>query len=267
MKWLRRAALAVLVVVLLATLAAWLALRASLPALDGERAVPGLAAPATITRDAIGVVTIDAASQADAYRALGWVHAQERYFEMDLMRRTAAGELAGLFGPMAVDVDREVRVHRMRARLTAHLDAFAGGHADALRAYADGVNAGLAAMEARPWPYLLLGEQPAPWTVVDTPLVGIAMYFDLQDERNADELALWKVRPHLPPALHALLTHGGSRWDAPMQGQALGPAPLPGAVVIIAMIGSPASSVAMACAGDNCASTAFCSGVAAASIR
>ncbi|HEU4813782.1 MAG TPA: penicillin acylase family protein [Xanthomonadaceae bacterium] len=228
-KWLVRGALALLILIVLLIIAAWLALRASLPALEGEQPLTGLAAPATITRDAIGVVTIDAASEADAYRALGWVHAQERFFEMDLMRRTAAGELAELFGPMAVDVDREIRVHRMRGRLTGHLDAFAGHHADALRAYADGVNAGLDALDAKPWPYLLLGEQPEPWTVVDTPLVGIAMYFDLQDEQNADELALWQVWPHLPPALYALLTHDGSRWDAPMQGQARGPAQLPSA--------------------------------------
>ena len=82
-KWVLRGVLAVLGLLLVGALAAWLALRASLPVLDGERTVPGLSAPATVTRDALGVVTIDAASEADAYRALGWVHAQERFFEMD----------------------------------------------------------------------------------------------------------------------------------------------------------------------------------------
>ena len=90
-RWLLRGVLALLGFLLLGALAAWLALRASLPMLEGEQAVPGLSAPATVTRDAIGVVTIDASSEADAYRALGWVHAQERYFEMDLMRLSAAG--------------------------------------------------------------------------------------------------------------------------------------------------------------------------------
>ena len=52
-------------------------------------------------------------------RALGYVHAQERYFEMDLLRRTAAGELAELFGPVAIDTDKEHRVHRLRARVEA----------------------------------------------------------------------------------------------------------------------------------------------------
>ena len=65
----------------------------------------------TIERDALGVVTITATSQADAMRALGRVHAQERYFEMDLMRRSAAGELSALFGPKAIDADKRMRVH------------------------------------------------------------------------------------------------------------------------------------------------------------
>ncbi len=75
---------------------------------------------------------------------------RERYFEMDLMRRTAAGELAGLFGPVAVGIDSERRVHRIRARVTGHLDAFAGDRMPQLQAYADGVNAGLGSLHVRP---------------------------------------------------------------------------------------------------------------------
>ena len=227
-KWMLRGVLALSGLLLVAALVAWLALRGSLPVLDGERSLAGLSAPATVARDAVGVVTIDAGSEADAYRALGWVHAQERYFEMDLLRRTAAGELAELFGPMAVDVDRAARVHRLRARQQGHIDRFTGASTGQLLAYVEGVNAGLQALEARPWPYLLLRAEPEPWDLVDTPLVGMAMYFDLQDEANVDELAWWRVRPHLPPALHALLRHGGSTWDAAMQGEARGPAVLPG---------------------------------------
>ena len=113
---LKRIALLLLAILLLLVLAAWWAMRGSLPALDGELALPGLSAPVTVTRDALGVVTIEAANAVDAARALGYVHAQERWFEMDLMRRSAAGELAALFGPIAVDVDRQHRVHRLRER-------------------------------------------------------------------------------------------------------------------------------------------------------
>ena len=125
-RWCLRLALLLLLSVALAALAGWWALRASLPQLDGNAGLPGLAAQATVTRDALGVATIDAGNEADAMRALGYVHAQERYFEMDLMRRTAAGELAALFGPVALDADRTHRVHRMRARIASSFDAIVG---------------------------------------------------------------------------------------------------------------------------------------------
>ncbi|MFC5578601.1 penicillin acylase family protein [Lysobacter niabensis] len=228
-KWIRRGLLALLLLLVVVALSAWWLLRGSLPRLEGELAVPGLSAPVAVQRDKLGVVTIDAANEADAMRALGYVHAQERYFEMDLLRRTAAGELAGLFGPIAVDVDREHRIHRFRARVDANLDAIIGTHQPGMQAYVDGVNAGLRDLKVRPWPYLLLRTQPQPWQLSDSPLVAYAMYFDLQDGGNARELALWKMRPHLPAALFRLLTHDGSQWDAPLTGGPRGDAVLPGA--------------------------------------
>ncbi|WP_407351287.1 penicillin acylase family protein [Luteimonas sp. R10] len=229
LRWLKRSALLVVLLLAIALLATWWLLRGSLPALDGEVALPGLSAPVTVSRDALGVVTIDAANETDAIRALGYVHAQERYFEMDLMRRTAAGELAALFGSIAVDTDRRHRVHRMRARVEAGLAGIAGERLPQLQAYAAGVNAGRDALRARPWPYLLLGQSPQPWTPADSALAGFAMYFDLQDAENERELALLRMRPHLPPALYDLVTHDGSRWDAPLAGRPRGDAILPGA--------------------------------------
>ena len=89
-----------LAVLLLAAigLAAWghRSLRASLPQLDGEARVPGLSAPVIVERDADGVPTIRGASRADVARAMGFLHAQDRFFQMDLLRRRAAGELAEL---------------------------------------------------------------------------------------------------------------------------------------------------------------------------
>ncbi|MDH7454639.1 penicillin acylase family protein [Luteimonas composti] len=228
-RWLKRIGLLAIALVLLAGLLAWWLLRGSVPPLDGELELAGLSAPAEVRRDAIGVVTIDAANEADALRALGYVHAQERYFEMDLLRRASAGELAELFGERALDLDRRHRAHRMRARADAHLDAMAGDRLPLLQAYADGVNAGLAALRTRPWPYLVLRQRPLPWRPADTLLAGYAMYFDLQDAGNANELALWKLQPHLPTPLYALLTHPGSSWDAPLLGESFGDAPLPSA--------------------------------------
>ncbi|UHQ21987.1 penicillin acylase family protein [Lysobacter sp. 5GHs7-4] len=230
--WIKRGLLALLVVALVAAAGAWWLLRGSLPQLEGELALRGLSAPATVQRDAHGVVTIDAASEVDAIRALGYVHAQERYFEMDLLRRTAAGELSALFGPIAVEVDQRRRMHRLRARTEQHLGSFAVDQRALLQAYTDGVNAGLGDLRARPWPYLLLRTEPERWQLADSALVGYAMYFDLQDADNTRERALWKLRPNLPPALYALLTHDGSSWDAPLFGNARGDAALPDAATL-----------------------------------
>ena len=231
-KWIRRVLVALVLVLLAAVLAGWWLMRGSLPRLDGELALPGLSAPVTVQRDANGVVTVDAANENDAMRALGYVHAQERYFEMDLLRRTAAGELAALFGPVAIDTDKRHRVHRMRARVMQHMDAILGDKRGMAQAYVDGVNAGRAALKVRPWPYLLLRTQPEPWTLADSALTGYAMYFDLQDARNERELSMWRLRPHLPPALFALLAHDGTSWDAPLAGRPRGDATLPDASTV-----------------------------------
>ena len=77
-KWIRRVLVALVLVLLAAALLGWWLMRGSLPRLDGELALPGLSAPVTVQRDANGVVTVDAANENDAMRALGYVHAQER---------------------------------------------------------------------------------------------------------------------------------------------------------------------------------------------
>ena len=216
-------------IVLLAVLVLWLLLRGSLAELDGERPLPGLAGKVTVERDALGVVTITAGNKADALRALGRIHAQERYFEMDLMRRSAAGELSALFGAKAIEADKRMRVHRLRARTEAHLQDALGSDPAAVRAYVDGVNQGLGSLAVRPWAYLLLRQAPQPWQASDSVLAGLAMYADLQDPSNQSELALQRIRAVVPPALYALLAHDGSEWDAPLAGAARGNAPLPDA--------------------------------------
>lgn len=227
-----RLVLALIVLALLATLVAWWMLRGSLATLDGELPLDGLSAPVTVARDALGVATVEAANEADAARALGFLHGQERYFEMDLLRRSAAGELSALFGPLALERDKTVRIHRLRARVDDSLRQIAGDRLPVLEAYRDGVNAGLLALDRKPWPYLLLQADPEPWTVPDIALVGYAMFFDLQDETNSRELALWRIREHLPAPLYDLIATDGSEWDAPLFGEARGNAALPGAEAV-----------------------------------
>ena len=223
-----RLVLLLLLLLALVVLVGWWALRGSLAIVDGELRLPGLSAPVTVERDALGVVTIHAANEADAARALGYVHGQERFFEMDLLRRSAAGELSELFGPVALDKDKSVRVHRLRALVAQNLDAIAGARMPVLAAYTQGVNAGLSGLRVRPWPYLILGLKPRPWQPADTALSGYAMFFDLQDESNSRELALWKIRQVVPDVLYQLIHADGTEWDAPLEGDARGNVSLPG---------------------------------------
>ena len=88
----------------------WVVLGRSLPATDGSLSLAGLTQPVTVTRDGLGVPTIRAQSRLDLARATGFVHAQERFFQMDLQRRQPAGELSALVGAVALPVDREMRV-------------------------------------------------------------------------------------------------------------------------------------------------------------
>ena len=207
--------------------AAILLLRGSLAQLDGTATLPGLQAQVTIDRDALGVVDILAENETDALRALGFVHAQERYFEMDLLRRTAAGELAALFGPVAVEADRVRRQHRIRSRAVALVESLPPATRARLVAYSEGVNAGLDALSVRPWPYLLLRQPVQPWRAEDSALVVYAMFFDLNDSSNRRDLDRQRMREALPPALYDVLDRRGSDWDAPIAGESFGDATIP----------------------------------------
>jgi penicillin G amidase len=215
---LKRLSWLVLLLLALVPALAWWLLHDSLPRLDGELGAAGLGAAVSIERDALGVATIAGQSRNDVAYALGFVHAQERYFEMDLMRRAAAGELSELVGAAALKMDERRRPFRMRARAAAVLAAAAPDDLAALQRYADGVNAGLATLGSRPWEYWLLRSAPRPWTTTDCILVMDAMFFDLNDSTNARELGFAKIRAALPESAYELLSVGGGPWDAPLLG-------------------------------------------------
>lgn len=198
-------------------LAALLAVRGSLPRLDGERQVAGLGAPVTVTRDSLGVPDVAAADRRDAALALGWLHAQDRFFQMDLQRRSAAGELAALLGPALVGTDREHRLHRFRPRALEVVARLGAGDRALLDAYTAGVNAGLDDLRARPWEYLLLRQRPQPWRPEDTVLCIHAMFLDLGLANARTEAAWGAARDALPPALSAFLLPRANRWEAPLQ--------------------------------------------------
>ncbi len=203
-------------------------LRASLPQVDGERVVAGLAAPVTVERDGLGVPTVRASNRIDAARALGFLHAQERYFQMDLMRRQAAGELAELFGSLAVPVDQDHRRHGLRDVARRSLAAGSPRDRAILNAYAEGVNAGLGALGGPPFEYLLVQQDPAPWKPEDSLLVALAMFIELQQPEGTRELSLGVMHDLLPGPLFEFLSQSGSEWDAPLVGEPMATPPIPG---------------------------------------
>ncbi|MDR7268031.1 penicillin amidase [Pelomonas saccharophila] len=227
MKWLKRILIGLLALVLLLALAIWLTLRSSLAQLDGERAVPALSAPTELQRDARGYLTITAESRLDVARALGFVHAQERFFQMDLMRRNAAGELSALVGAKALPLDKSRRLHRFRHRAEAGIAALPADERALLDAYVSGVNAGLAGLSARPPEYLLLRQQPQPWVAADTVLVAYGMYLDLQGSQGRDDVATGLLREAVPEDWYAFLTQHSADWQAAMDDSRMTVVPLP----------------------------------------
>ncbi len=206
-----------LVLLLVLGAAGLLTLRGSLARLEGQRPLAHLDGPVSVSRDELGVPDIVAASRRDAARALGYVHAQDRFFQMDLMRRAAAGELAALLGPALLDTDRDARRHGFRRRAGRALAALPEADRELLHSYAEGVNAGLAHLRSRPWEYWVLQQQPQPWSPDDTFLVLAAMFLDLSYSTVNFEAHLAQAVHALKPELVPLLLPEGSDWDAPLQ--------------------------------------------------
>jgi penicillin amidase len=207
-------------------------LEASLPQLDGERRLAGLAAPVSIERDDLGVPTIRAGSRLDAVRALGFLHAQDRFFQMDLLRRQAAGELAQLVGFGAVRLDKGHRLHRFRAVARQVVARAKPEDRALLEAYAAGVNAGLAALGDKPFEYVALIAKPAPWKPEDSILAVHAMFLELNDGTGSRESELGELQRMVPPAMFDFLAPRGTEWDAPLVGAAIPAPPIPGPEVM-----------------------------------
>lgn len=234
-KRLRLLASAVSILVVVAALVlAWIfwRVRASRPQLDGTAAVAGLTGPVAVERDALGVPTIRAASRVDAARALGWLHGQDRFFQMDLLRRSAAGEIAELFGPRALPRDRRIRLHGFRALARQVVERLEPSHRALLAAYSEGVNAGVAALRERTFEYLMLRQPPAPWRMEDSVLVVYAMTIDLQFEDGGYERTLMALRDEYGAGSLAFFAPVVTPADTALDGSTAPAAPIPSPKVI-----------------------------------
>jgi penicillin amidase len=215
---LRFTGIGLIIVVVLLAVSSTLLLRGSLPRLSGEVPVAGLSARVQVTRDNLGVVDIAAASRRDVASALGYVHAQDRFFQMDLQRRAAAGELASLFGSAALSSDRDTRRHRFRWRAEQLLDTLGEEQRGVLEAYSAGVNRGLDDLRVRPFEYLLLRQKPLRWKPEDSFLTLYAMFLDLSLVTARSDAARGAVHDAFPAGLAEYLLPRANRWEAPLQG-------------------------------------------------
>ncbi|MDY0746666.1 penicillin acylase family protein [Paucibacter sp. R3-3] len=223
---LRRLLLGLLVLVLLLAIALYLGLRGSLPTYDGQLK-SGVSAPVKVERDERGYATITAGNRVDAARALGFTHAQERFFQMDLLRRNAAGELSALVGAKALPLDKSRRINRFRHRAELALAASSPEEQKLLLAYAEGVNEGLAQLSVRPFEYGLLRQAPKPWRPEDSLLAVLSMYLDLQGAQGRDELAMGALKDAVPAEWYAFFTQLGGDWQQAVDGSVIEPVAIP----------------------------------------
>jgi penicillin amidase len=195
-------------------------LHRSVPQLDGTVKLDRLTAEVRVCTDAHGMPVIDAANRADAVRALAYVTARDRLFQMDLMRRKSAGRLAEIFGVMALDNDIKARTygfHRVAKAITAKLPP---DHRRYLQAYADGVNSYIAESGKLPFEFTVLGYQPEPWIPEDTLLVVLGMFEILTAGEERGERMLSVMEETLPEDVVRFLTPDTDAYTEQLQKQA-----------------------------------------------
>src|SRR5688572_6012924 len=198
----------ILYILLLASLIAaggYLWLRRSLPQTEGNVTVSGLAGGVEILRDAYGIPHIFASTIDDAYFALGYVHAQDRLWQMEMNRRIATGRLSEILGPGALESDRFLRTLGLRRVAEANLKHFDAETRRVLDAYSGGVNAFLAASPVLPPEFWLLRVSPEPWSPADSVGWMKMMAWDLGGNWRA-ELLRMQLAKALPMArIHEFL--------------------------------------------------------------
>jgi penicillin amidase len=208
--------LALILAVLIVGLYLVSVVRGALPELDGQLKVSGLAAPVTVTRDQHGVPTIEASSLEDLFFAQGYVTAQDRLWQMDGMRRFAAGELAEILGQTQLPHDRQQRILGLRTVARRSLELANPRDRSFFEAYARGVNAYLDSHRERlPIEFRLLRYTPKPWTAEDAVLMGANMVQELNHGAYRTALRREKILAKIGPELTSDLFVNSSWHDRP----------------------------------------------------
>src|SRR5436305_8771254 len=186
--------LVVLVASIVAVAYAWYVAHAALPQLDGRIAIHGISASIAVTRDSHGVPTIQAASLEDLFFAQGYVTAQDRLWQMDVMRRFGSGELAEILGEPLLKIDREQRILGLRAAARKSLEMSSPRDRTFFEAYARGVNAFISQHRDRlPIEFRILHYSPKPWLAEDSVVIANQMVKDLNYHYFFHALAREKI--------------------------------------------------------------------------
>lgn len=160
------------------------------PVIEGEITVPVLEQEVNVTRDDYGVPHINAKSEADLYRAQGYVQAQDRLFQMDLARRQASGRLAEVVGEAAVENDKFFRAFSLRYAAELSWGSYDTEAKRVLEWFAEGVNAFIKEGNFS-YEFSLLGYEPEPWTPIDSLTIGKFMAYDLGGNWNLLAFRHW----------------------------------------------------------------------------
>jgi penicillin amidase len=208
----------ILILLLLAGAAAYayLTARSALPQLDGRLQVKGLSAAVKVMRDSHGVPAIEAATLEDLFLAQGYVTAQDRLWQMDVMRRFGSGELSEILGEDTLKIDREHRILGLRAAARKSLQMASPRDRSYFDAYARGVNAFIETHgSGLPIEFLILNYRPTPWQAEDSIVIVNQMVKDLNYFTFGDMLAREKILAKLGPELTADLYINRSWHDRP----------------------------------------------------
>jgi penicillin amidase len=208
--------LAILLILLGAGVYLYHVARSALPQLDGTLPTQGLSAPVTIVRDTRGLPTIGARTLDDLFFAQGYVTAQDRLWQMDIMRRFAAGDMAEILGPALVQHDREQRIIGLKEVARKAVTSLSARDRAYFEDYARGVNAFLEAhLDRLPIEFRLLGYRPKPWTIEDSIVIGARLVQDLNHGTYWSALVREKILAKLGPELTADLYVNSSWRDRP----------------------------------------------------
>lgn len=203
----------VLVPVLIGGLASAKYLNASLPLTEGEVAATGIESPVAIVRDQFGVPYIEAESEADAYYAMGFVHAQDRLWQLELQRRVAKGRLSEIFGKTFVSQDAWFRTLGLYGAASSSRQALSERSRRALDAYSAGINDWINQGHTLPVEFSAYGITPEPWTAEDS-LAWIKVFaLDLSGNFNS-EIERFLTVQYMSPEQGSFL-HAGYPEDAP----------------------------------------------------